>query len=238
MTLKTRASRLPLGWYSTDISAKVAVSSDYLLRSTPFRRRASHYRPALLDSSSDAQTNRFMMLSGMTQILGEVEPANHAHWGARDDMQLMAVSTYRAPAMILDLIMNPDHRHFFQRIHSGVLEDLQGDHTEGGVEIYASEKDFLISAGESGRISPYEIKIAGKGNSDDQGVSIPTALIPTDHGTDLNNFIRIQGIDGDPTLAGRPGPYEPSRGRVNTCVAPGFACGINPIISAGVHGHE
>jgi len=206
------------------ISAKFAVSSNFLRRSAPFRRRASHYATNLLDQRSDAQTNRFLLLTGMTQILGEVKPVLHAHQGARDDMQLLAASTYQAPDMILDLIMNQDHRHFYQRIR------------HEGVEIYSSERDFLISAGGFWMGSPYSV--AGGEDPDDQGVAIPTTLMPTGEGTDLQQFVRIDGAgtvpaddNGDGTVyTVENGNRIPQRNRVNTGVAPHFACGINPVI--------
>lgn len=80
-----------------------------------------------------------------------------------------------------------------------------------GVEIYASSPEFLISAG----------GIFREGRGEEQGWALPTMLMPTADGADRNEFIQISGST------------EP-KFRVNTCVAPGFACGLNPWVPDAV----
>lgn len=62
--------------------------------------------------------------------------------------------------MILDLLMNPAHRNFFQRIH------------HDGVEIYSSRPDYLITAGGFWVGSPYSA--LGISDPDDDGPAVQT----------------------------------------------------------------
>src|SRR5260370_13944665 len=134
------AARLVLDY----ISARYAVSSNSLRRNAPYRRRPSHYSPWLLDHYADAQNARFTLLSGMFQINEEAiepdatQPGNNQPGddhrddrqpapkrlsaGYSEDINMLAVSSYRAPDPILDLLMNPDHRSFFHRVHHDVVE--------------------------------------------------------------------------------------------------------------------
>jgi hypothetical protein len=213
------------------LSAKFAVSDNLLRRSVPYRRRPSHYTTDLLAANSDALKNDFMVLTGMTQILRDVTPPYHAGIGTETDMQEMAVSSYQPPPLIMDLIMNQAHRHFFERFK------------HDGVEIYSGEPEFLISGGGIWTGASIAAVILGADASDDQGLALPTVLIPTQMPivgaglppntyTDVTNFVRIDGVGSSPchgqcTDSGGP---NPNRDRVMTCVTQDFACGINPVI--------
>ncbi len=211
------------------LSAKFAVSDNLLRRSVPYRRRPSDYSTDLVSRSSDPLKNDFMVLTGMTQILANAKLPFHARVGTETDMQIMAVSSYEPPSLIMDLIMNPAHRHFFERFK------------HDGVEIYSSEPEFLISSG--GIWTGGYLTVLGGDQADDQGIAVPTVLIPTqmpaaassppNANTNVTNFIRIDGVGSDPCLPGpcniKDGPY-PNRDRVMTCVTQDFACGINPVI--------
>jgi hypothetical protein len=198
-------------WLVLDyISAKYAASSNFLRRNAPYRRRISHYSTDLLDFHSDANNGRFTFLTGMFQINNEFVPANHLSFGHSEDMQMLAVSSYRAPESILDLIMNQSHRSFYQRIK------------HDGVEIYASRPDYLITAGGYWMGSPYSF--LGMTSSDDEGAVVPTTLMPSDDITDSSNMIHIDGLDTSKGVD--------ERNRLNTCVAPDFACGYNLRIPA------
>jgi hypothetical protein len=49
----------------------------------------------------------------------DLQPAPNAlSSGYSEDINILAVSSYRAPDVILDLLMNPADRNFFQRIPS------------------------------------------------------------------------------------------------------------------------
>ena len=199
------------------LSAKFAVSDNLLRRSVPYRRRPSHYTTDLLAANSDALKNDFMVLTGMTQILRDETPPYHARIGTETDMQEMAVSSYQPPPLIMDLIMNPDHRHFFERFK------------HDGVELYAGEPEFLISGG--GIWTGGFVTALGGDKNDDQGLAVPTVLIPTQMPisgaglppnayTDTTNFVRIDGLGSSPchgqcTDSGGP---NPNRSRVMTCV--------------------
>lgn len=80
-----------------------------------------------------------------------------------------------------------------------------------GVELYAGTGSFLINSG--GVFVPQFDFFSDQMN----GWDMPTSLIPARGGWDAKDYIRFQGSrdDGD---------------RANTCVAPGFACGMNLVI--------
>jgi hypothetical protein len=225
------AARLVLDY----ISAKYAVSSNSLRRNAPYRRRPSSYSPWLLDHYADTQNARFTFLSGMFQINDEaIEPDNtqprnikdsddllsadkHLSLGYREDANMVAVSTYRAPDLILDILMNPDHRKFFQRIH------------HDGVEIYASRSDYLISAGGYWMGSPYTVM--DHSDRDDEGAAVTTTLMPTGHLVNADDMIRFDGYGGESVVSESNGDdADKARNRIQTCVAPDFACGLLPMV--------
>jgi len=53
------------------------------------------------------------------------------------------------------------------------------------------------------------------------GWAIPTTVMPARGGVDRAEFLRIDG-------------HRDDKRRINTCVAPGFACGLNPVIPAAI----
>jgi hypothetical protein len=205
------------------ISAKFAVSSDRLRRAVPFRR-LKEYKDStpLFDNNSDPQTQRFIILSGLTQLLDQVQPPFHASWGGRDIMQIAAVGKYRVPPMILDLLMNKSHRSYFQLIE------------HDGVELYAGAPEFLITGGGFWNPSPHSGKCALCGDEfncyKDAGWALPTTLMPSDGGVDYSDFIRIDGDRTRSCTNPTCNCHREDNERRNTCVAPGFACGLNPII--------
>ena len=192
-------------WLVLDyISAKYAASSNFLRRNAPYRRRISQYSTNLLDGKADPNNSRFTLLTGMFQINEEFVPKLHLDRGYSEDAQMVAVSSYRPSEALLGLIMNQPQRSFYQRIH------------HDGVEIYSSQPDYLITAGGYWTDTPY--KAAGVvGDSDDDGAVVPTTLMPSDHITNVTNLIRIEGRSND----------VDDHERLNTCVAPDFACGQN-----------
>jgi hypothetical protein len=188
------------------ISAKFAVSSNRLRRSVPFRRLKEHKdRTGLMDNDSDPQTHRFLMLSGMTEQLKQVSPQMRAPFFGRDIMQLAAVSGYRVPRLLLDLVMTEEHKVYYQRFH------------HAAVEIYSSTPEFLISAGGiwiesvTGLDSLPGLPASTKNR--DAGWALPTTVMPTQGGNDRAAYIRL-GETWD-------------EWRINTGVAPGFAFGYD-----------
>jgi hypothetical protein len=281
------------------ISAKFAVSSNGLRRAVPFRRLKEHKdQTPLFDDNSDPQTQRFIMLSGLTQRLAELKPSvpanielrdqvinaavqykaldsiaagpsvilpaganitlragsritlnpgfrteagarllaeiepglrtpHFANFGGRDIMQLAAVGAYRVPDMILDLVMNKSHNSYYQLIK------------HDGVEIYSSSPKFLITAGGFWNPSAHSDQCQFCGDElncyKDVGWALPTTLMPSDGGVDYSDFIRIDGARTHsctvPAVPDAVCPcHKEDNGRRNTCVAPGFACGLNPTI--------
>lgn len=189
-------------------SAKFAVSSNYLRRVVPFRRLAEKRDMSnLFDVHADQLTARFLMKSGLSQALPNktvpIEPVTSMLW--------WGISKYNVPELIQDLIVNQAHRDFYQRLH------------HDGAEVYASTPKYLLSAGGIGTESRNVFRVEGPGgvlihkqdDPNDHGVTLPTTLIPSSGGDDWRGFIRFEGLLGT---------------GVNTCVAPGFACGMNPVI--------
>lgn len=199
------------------ISAKFAVSNNYLRRVVPFRRQAERRdESALFAVKADPLMGRFLLKSGLTQRVS----GKQIEAGTSGDVVLWGISSYQVPELIQELIVNPQHRNFYQRIH------------HDGVEIYSSDRQYLISAGGfwTGsrnvlRIEVEGVKVHEATNEDDRGVALPTTLIPSSGiGTDWHDFIRFDGPDKSITQ------FPFSGATINTCVAPGFACGMNLII--------
>ena len=154
-------------------AAKFAVSSNELRRSVPFRRRKEFKdSTGLLDNHSDPDTFRFLILTGLSDRLADQPDKMHAPFWPRDMMQVTAVCTYRVPRLILDLIMTPRHRRFYQRFMHG------GRH--GGMEVYVGSPSFLLSAGGSAMESVHG---GDEYNGyDDAGWAMPTTVMPTGSG--------------------------------------------------------
>jgi len=228
------------------ISAKVAVSSNDARRSTPFRR---HNDPngdhpihlcdeLVLQECADPQTAYYMMLAGVTGILGNLPdlaacspsgclPKNYAPAPFADQFQWAATTTYRIPAPILDLFDNNNDRNFYQFFHYARALQTDG-FQDANDELYFSSPSYLLSAGGHSTHNAYTadvtfpldevpislspLKQLGKhpGKDDDLGVSVATTLMPTG---DLHS--RAQMIRFDSGL----------------CVGPNFACGLNPVLA-------
>jgi hypothetical protein len=82
-----------------------------------------------------------------------------------------------------------------------------------------SRPDYLITSGGYWTGSPYTF--LGASVPDDDGPAVPTTLMPTGHGIDANDMIRIDGFNA---------AAIDTRERMNTCVAPDFACGLYPVV--------
>jgi hypothetical protein len=196
------AARLVLDF----LSAKFAISSNTLRRSAPYRRRVSDYEDDLFGQHADPWSPRMAMMTGMVTSVPIGSYADFApkfSFGWNVDMQEQAITSYRAPDSVVDFIMDPTRRSYFQRIH------------HDGVEIYASRPEYLITAG--GFPTPPAYTVAGFGASDDSGVVVATTLMPTGADRSVTDLIRFEGVDW--ADKGR-------MARLNTCVAPDFACGV------------
>lgn len=214
--------------------AKFAATSNRGRRIVPFRRLSDQDGDEgryLYESvaGADHEIARAMLLSGQTQLL-------NPHHGDRDaqgkevplgaygyklgvlaEMVNAATSDYRLPLPVLTAAI--ERREFEQTIR------------HSGVERVEQSPAFTISAGGIRTDSSITfLGIPGAGRGLDRGIAMPTVIIPTISGinrlpTQLNgsgsgsymrDLFRFDGVGvHDDRLA-------------NTCVAPGFACGLNP----------
>jgi hypothetical protein len=183
------------------LDAKFAVSSNGLRRLVPFRRQPP-YRGRTDMLNFDDEMQRFIQMAGSYGILREL-PRPYFLQTAEDRMMMAGLGTYRTPALILDLVMNPEHKRYFQRFH------------HLGLEIYDSTPSYLLSAGGIW-VNRWDFF-----THENSGWPVWTTVMPTAGGIDAKDYIRIEGSND--FLA-----------RVNTCVAPGFACGLNPVVPPSV----
>ena len=196
------------------VSAKLAASSNDNRRVVPYRRRKDANTPALLGPHADPQSARMLVYVGDLNILkqanvtvspGAGQELQNQHdffgpWYGGTDAQMAITSSYRIPDLILDSILNPNHRLFYQGIHHYADEQ------------YAGSPSYLISAG--GHYASPAYTILGQGSSDDIGMALPTTVMPTGFSLSRKDLIRFEGSSDDTH-------------RSNLCVAPDFACGIN-----------
>lgn len=194
------------------LAAKFALSSNELRRAAPFRRQPPfrHY-PRLWTTGGDDMTWRYLSYTGGSDLLRE-ERHRRLMEGARGEVLTTVQSYYRPPVMLTDLIRSPATSAFYP------LQRFRSTRREADtVEIYYRHPEFLISAGgmhDDGTGVAYFF-------ADEDAWALPTTLMPTKQGADYRDFVRIAGHVEDDE-------------RVNTCVAPGFACGMNPTLPAGL----
>jgi hypothetical protein len=225
------------------LSLKGAVSTSEGRRNPPYRRRVSSSQADYFNPQADQLKKFQLVYSAPTAVMRELKKPKWLEDFARGDIVLAAQTSYQPPNLILDLLVNPFHRTFYQRFN------------HSSVEVYASEPDFLISAGGTRTdyayaSSPGEAPVLGgilggilgsvlvgpagevvgasggavvaalvsiHGLAEDLGFVQPTVLIPTSHFTSIKQMIRFDGV--------------PSQvGHAAACVAPGFACGGRPVI--------
>ena len=229
----SKAARMVLDY----VSAKFAVSSNGSRRAAPFRRRSENrHATGLFDGKPaekqcDPETWRFLVLTGDTHMLAHI-PKEHEELALAFQsytLVMAALGRYRVPELLLDLMLvknmeqpgdQKKPNRFLQRIRHGEWNHGYG---EPALEVTYSSVTYLITGGgvfAEGRQWPL---------SDDErehAWALPTTLMPTASGvdvyggqrnTDWKDFIRIEGASD-----------EKKRG--NTGVAPGFACGLNPVI--------
>jgi hypothetical protein len=213
------------------LSAKFAVGSNNLRRVAPFRRQdqRQHYTP-VFGNNSDELTWQFLMTAGNTQLLDRMR-YGRADWGAPGTMEFAGVGQYRVPGLILDLLMDKRDNPYFQIIRPD----------QDGLEIYASQAEFLITGGgvwaqdnynggtehapaTATTLMPTLLDATVDPGSPSTGACIGLGGIAPAigkpcfwGGTDRADFIRLAGTFSD-------------ENRMNTCVTDGFACGVNPIV--------
>ena len=114
-----------------------------------------------------------------------------------------ASSSYRIPLPALSNAV--DRRPMSQTVR----------HT--GIERVFQRPAFLIAAG--GVRTEATASVLGQSDGSDRGVAAPTTIIPTVTGLALANAFRFDGV----------GIHD--KRSANTCVADGFACGVQPVLS-------
>ena len=220
----SKAARMVLDY----LSAKFAVTSNGSRRAVPFRRTADNRAVSGLfegkpeQKQSDVETWRFLILAGDVYMLGHV-PKEHEEAVLiyhSYTMVFAALGRYRVPKLILDLILMKGSNRYLQRIRHGKWNHGYGD---AAAEITFNSATYLITGGgmfTEGRQWPMPDE------DREHSWALPTTLMPTAGGvdvygeqrnTDWKDFIRIEGTADE-------------KKRANTGVAPGFACGLNPVI--------
>ncbi len=208
-------------------AAKFATSSNELRRAAPFRRQPVFKGyPRLWTTGGDDLTWRYFAYTG-----GSVEYATERYYRILDgaDGALLAgsLTMYRPPVALTNLLRySPTSSTFLQRFHASKRDTNLP-------EVYYRDPNFLISAGgrfERGTgfaldvlapmVDALSLGYASMKDSETAWTQ-PTTLMPTKRGADVNDFVRIMGS------------FDETE-RNNTCVAPGFACGMNPRIPAGL----
>ncbi|GAA1260203.1 hypothetical protein GCM10009677_09290 [Sphaerisporangium rubeum] len=159
------------------VSAKYAVSANDGRRDSPFRRLTTDWHPDLFHSQSDALRDRMLAYFGPPAVLTELDPPGFVPASSAGEIMLAGISGYRPPDLIADLVVNHDHRNFFQRF------------SHAGIEAYSATPDFLITAG--GAHSRPAYRVVGRGRSVDTGTVVPTTLMPTGHLVSTEQMIRI-----------------------------------------------
>ncbi len=215
------------------MSAKFATAASLDRRNSPFRRLVAHGGPKFFQDW-DEQACRFALYAGTNDLL--IPPSRQtgtAQLAVPSGCELVsrqASGSYRVPPMILELAINKMGHPYFQT-HSNGTNDFH--HAPGGVEIYDNEGPFTIAAGgiplKSGVDGVLHL-LAGESppianwNAEDRGLALPTVLMPNfafPEGDARNAVNRLDLVRFEGTQRSDA---------VNTCVAPGFACGLNPII--------
>jgi hypothetical protein len=214
-------------------AAKYVVSSSMLRRESPFRRRISEDTPDFFSAdftkAVDEESCRFGLYAGTTDLYPTTDSTPtgprripNACW----QVARQAIGSYRVPAMILDLAINKYRAPFLQTFMGG-WNDMGG--APANVEIYDNEPQFVIAGGgvhvDSGMdvlvhlIGGATVTIKNK-TTDDQGVAVPVVVMPN------------QVYPAGDTRTGTTRDQLVQIGDAGLCIAPGFACGLNPTVPA------
>lgn len=157
------------------LSAKFAVQSNRLRRLVPISRQKGYSRNNDL-LLGDHETARFAQLAGNFQIFEYNKPRWSYHYSAKTAL-FAGISDYRAPDLILDLIINNDQTLYQYISHNSV-------------EIYTKAPEYQLSSG--GRF--WNFFDMGTGKSD--AWAAPTNVIPTKgNELDRRDLLRISGDD-------------------------------------------
>jgi hypothetical protein len=186
------------------LAAKFAVSSANMRRLPPFRRNGE-YRDDWGLYNPDGAAIRMLAMTGNADFLRGYQHPMVWDFGVGIGLPALAGS-YRLPDVVGEKIFATDDNAHFERF------------AYDGLELYARRPEFLISAGgiytKIQKWIPFEMP--------NDGYVMPTTLIPgAGLETDAHQLIRIEG-------------HQNRTRRTNTCVAPDFACGLNPVVPSSL----
>jgi hypothetical protein len=190
--------------------AKFAATSNRGRRIVPFRRRSgedgdeNRYLHESI-SAADHEVARAMLLSGQTQTLDKKLDDDVAR-RTLAEMVNAATSDYRLPPPVLATAV--ERRQFEQTMR------------HAGVERVEQSRAFTISAGGVRTEATATVSLLNRDSDVDKGVAMPTVIIPTIAGSYMHDLFRFEGLGVHHNRSS------------NTCVAPGFACGLQPRLSA------
>lgn len=207
-----KAARMVLDY----LSAKFAVTSNRSRRAVPFRRTPDKRDKTLLfDEASDEETWRFLMLVGDTSMLGQMSPdlENDVLQLESYTLVFAGLGPYEVPLLLENLILSKNDNRYLQLIRHGKWDHGYGD---AAMEITFNSGTYLITGG----------GLFANGRGDEQAWALPTTLMPTLSIVDTNGEPRSMDWQDFIRIEGTPDAYK----RANTGVAPGFACGLNPVI--------
>jgi hypothetical protein len=195
-------------------AAKFAATSNRGRRVPPFRRRSEYDGYGDNFAPGGDPANFYNCVEGCDhEVARAMLLSNQSQLlpGARvpdGSMPLLiygATSSYRLPAPVLSNAV--DRRALQQTIR------------HAGVERVFQRPAFTITAG--GVPTEATASVLGKSDKSDLGVAAPTTILPTVTGLLLGAAFRFDGV----------GMHD--KRRANTCVADGFACGVQPVLSDG-----
>lgn len=187
------------------VYTKFSVQSNRLRRSSPFRRQDKYLYESRL-WRGDSLSAFLAPLVGNYELLVNINNKKEEQIAPiSSQVSLISVSTdYRLPDELLNYLLERNGETF-QRIHS-----------KHGVEVYYKHELFDISAG--GRYK----NLWDFGTYQNDSWAVPLTLIPThEKSFNRNDFIRFKG-------------HRWKNYRNNLCVAPGFACGLNPVVPKSI----
>jgi len=187
------------------LAGKFAVSSSGLRRSVPFRRKPA-FRHRLDLMEADTEAHRFLLMTGNYGLF----VSGRGRAAANIPYWGLGASKMVFPALgsyrVPDLIQDVI-------IKKDRPYFQRFKHT--GIELYYGSPSFLISAG------GVFVKKWGWFTNENHGWAVPTTIMPARGGLDRSELISISGH------------INPNK-RNNACVAPGFACGLNPVVPASI----
>lgn len=202
-------------------TTKFALSSNQLRRAGPYRRltpRTDANNQWFYGGWSDPQTAFFLYWTGFSENLGRTIP----DWFTEEAVQAGLSSYQPPPAAIYRAMIKGTYQETFFHGYRPRLS-YSADDPSPGIEIYSSSPSFLLSAGGVWLPSGYGMDewYDRIGTNENYGTPQSTTLMPTrNHPTvylNRDQFIRFDGYSNQ-SPAGR--------GKVNTCVQGGFACGL------------